>query len=298
LRGGRGAGPNDFSEPTTKRRFRGPLHHPSLANASYGWSPSPAFAGAEAYVPVPARAFACGPPDLSHVKRESGSKKSGEGWLASPCLFAFPVSPVSLRAAAKQSSLTFLGLWIASFLAMTNERIWNAGRRRAVTSAPFTVRRRPLNGRVRLAFRRSTTALPKGCVVPWCDPGQASWMLCQRGGYDRRLRTHFQRRTPHTGRNAGRHDARTAREQVASPPAGTASRPTAAACLRGGVLSSGEMIRSICNEKGDGCQGVVATVVTVISEAVMAGPRNRHGRTCSGHPRLWGGSVLRRGCPQ
>jgi hypothetical protein len=240
----------------------------------------------------------------------NGSKKSGEGWLASPCLFAFPVSPVSLRAAAKQSSLTFLGLWIASFLAMTNERIWNAGRRRAVTSAPFTVRRRPLNGRVRLAFRRSTTALPKGCVVPWCDPGQASWMLCQRGGYDRRLRTHFQRRTPHTGRNAGRHDARTAREQVASPPAGTASRPTAAVCLRGGVLSSGEMIRMKGNEKGDGCQGVVATVVTAISEAVMAGPRNRHGRAGvpaalrGGVPRVpaihvfWGGSVLRRGCPQ
>jgi hypothetical protein len=30
----------------------------------------------------------------------------------------------------------------------------------------------PLSGA--LACRRSTSALPKGCVVPWCDPGQAS----------------------------------------------------------------------------------------------------------------------------
>jgi hypothetical protein len=55
-------------------------------------------------------------------------------------------------------------------------------RRRVVASAPVTVRRRPLNGRGQLAFRRSTTALPRGCVVPWCDPGQASWANRPRGG--------------------------------------------------------------------------------------------------------------------
>jgi len=64
------------------------------------------------------------------------------------------------------------------------------------------LRRPPLAGA--LACRRSTTVLPKGCVVPWCDPGQASWK-----GFP----SQFQRRTSHTGRNAGRHDARTAREQ-------------------------------------------------------------------------------------
>jgi hypothetical protein len=32
-----------------------------------------------------------------------------------------------------------------------------------------------------LAFRRPTTALAKGCVVPWCDPGQASWVGARHG---------------------------------------------------------------------------------------------------------------------
>ena len=40
--------------------------------------------------------------------------------------------------------------------------------------------RLPLSGA--LACRRSTTALPKGCVVPWCDPGQVSWANRPRGG--------------------------------------------------------------------------------------------------------------------
>ena len=38
----------------------------------------------------------------------------------------------------------------------------------------------PLSGA--LACRRSTTVLPRGCVVPWCDPGQASWINRPRGG--------------------------------------------------------------------------------------------------------------------
>ena len=156
--------------------------------------------------PVPARALACRSPDLSHVPRlrslcelrrvlsppkrgarrseaRSGSKKSGEAVVASLSLFAFPVS-------------------------RKIKRIWNGGRRRSLTSAPVTVRRRPLNGRGQLAFRRSTTALPKGCVVPWCDPGQVSWAnRRKRRGSLRRRSAHFQRRTSHAGRNAGRHDA-------------------------------------------------------------------------------------------
>ncbi len=39
-----------------------------------------------------------------------------------------------------------------------------------------------------LACRRSTAALAKGCVVPWCAPGQASWAEPPRGGHDRRRR--------------------------------------------------------------------------------------------------------------
>ena len=38
----------------------------------------------------------------------SGSEKNREGWLASVSVFAFPVSPASLRATAKQSSLNSL----------------------------------------------------------------------------------------------------------------------------------------------------------------------------------------------
>jgi hypothetical protein len=85
---------------------------------------------------------------------------------------------------------------------------------------------------------------PRGVVVPWCDPGQVSWESPSRGGgHSADGRTHIQRRTSHAGHNAGGHDARTAREQGASLPAGSASRPTAAVCLRGGVLSAGEVIR-------------------------------------------------------
>ncbi len=43
-------------------------------------------------------------------------------------------------------------------------------RRRATEKAACAAL--PLSGA--LACRRSTAALPKGCVVPWCDPGQAS----------------------------------------------------------------------------------------------------------------------------
>ena len=160
------------------------------------------------------------------MKREAGAKRTARGgWPRCP-LFAFPVSPKI-------------------------KRIWNAGRRRGLTSAPVTVRRCPLNGRGQLAFRRSTTALPKGCVVPWCDPGQVSWAnRRKRRGSLRRRSAHFQRRTSHAGRNAGRHDARTARERVASPPAGSASRPAAAVCLRGGVLYGRDDLCGYVTERG------------------------------------------------
>src|SRR5580692_7793227 len=118
------------------------------------------------------------------------------------------------------------------------------------------VRRCPLNGRGQLAFRRSTTALPKGCVVPWCDPGQVSWAnRRKRRGSLRRRPNHFQRRTSHAGRNAGRHDARTARERVASPPAGSASRPAAAVCLRGGVLYGRDDSCGYVTERGTNVKG-------------------------------------------
>ena len=65
----------------------------------------------------------------------------------------------------------------------------NAGKRTVVSPAPNGCGRAtedaayaalPLSGA--LACRRSTTALAKGCVVPWCDPGQASWTVRPRGG--------------------------------------------------------------------------------------------------------------------
>jgi hypothetical protein len=85
---------------------------------------------------------------------------------------------------------------------------------------------RPLSGA--LACRRSTTALAKESISsPRRDPGQASWEAASTGRASRRRRrTHFQRCTPRSGRSAGRHDARTARERIATPPAGTDLAPT------------------------------------------------------------------------
>jgi hypothetical protein len=85
---------------------------------------------------------------------------------------------------------------------------------------------RPLSGA--LACRRSTTALAKGSISsPRLSPGQASWDAASTGRASRRRRrTHFQRCTPRAGRNAGRHDTRTARERIATPPAGTDLAPT------------------------------------------------------------------------
>jgi hypothetical protein len=173
--------------------------------------------GEKTCVLLPARALACGGPDFSHVKREAGANGAGKRWWPR-CL---------------------------CLLSCFAERRKMERRKTQGTPPHLAVRRRPLWGR--LAFRRSTTALPKGCVVPWCDPGQASWGLCQRGGYDRRLCPHIQRRTPHAGHSAGRHDARTARERVASPPAGTASRPDLAACLRKAVLHWARRFVYACN---------------------------------------------------
>jgi hypothetical protein len=85
---------------------------------------------------------------------------------------------------------------------------------------------RPLSGA--LACRRSTTALAKGSISsPRRDPGQASWLRHHTGRtWPPAHRTHFQRCTPHAGRSAGRHDARTARERAdEATPAGTALAP-------------------------------------------------------------------------
>ncbi len=146
------------------------------------------------------------------LEARSGSETNGEGWLASLSLFAFPVSPKP-------------------------KRIWNAGRRRALNlrtcygAAPPPEWERA----ARLpAFHHGSS---QGVCSPLVrsGPGFVGKPSKRRGSLRRRP-DHFQRRTSHAGRNAGRHDARTARERVASPPAGSASRPAAAICLRGGVL--------------------------------------------------------------
>ena len=166
----------------------------------------------------------------------SGSEKNREGWLASVSVFAFPVSPASLRATAKQSSLNSL-VSGSLRLFVPRDDIKDMERRKTQGRPPH------LGGQ--LAFRRSTTALPKGCVVPWCDPGQVSWANRPRGGgHSADGSPHFQRRTSHAGRNAGRHDARTARERVASPPAGSASRPTAATTGSLSALSARQAVYS------------------------------------------------------
>jgi hypothetical protein len=54
---------------------------------------------------------------------------------------------------------------------------------------------------------------PEGLSSQRLSPGQASWVTASTGRASRRRRrTHLQRSTSRAGRNAGRHDARTARE--------------------------------------------------------------------------------------
>ncbi len=214
-------------------------------------------------LPVPARGFARGAPDFGHVTRlrslcelrrvlsppkrgarrpeaRSGSKRSGEGWLASLSLFAFPVSPKA-------------------------KRIWNAGRRRDRNLRTFCGAAPPpeREGTARLpAFHRGSC---QGVCSPLVRSGPGFVGEPSKGrGSLRRRPDHFQRRTSHAGRNAGRHDARTARERVASPPAGSAPRPTAAICLRGGVLY----------EREDSCGYVTEMGTDVKGQS----PRQRHWR--------------------
>jgi hypothetical protein len=112
-----------------------------------------------------------------------------------------------------------------------------------------------------LACRRSTAVLPKGCVVPWCDPGQASWVLCHRGGYDRRLGTHFQRRTPHAGHSAGRLDARTAREPADEAGPRVPHSPPALRHHPESVLHGARFV-TVCTYSRDICQGHTSEKVT------------------------------------
>ena len=116
------------------------------------------------------------------------------------------------------------------------------------------LRRPPLAGA--LACRRSTTALAKGSISsPRLSPGQASWEAASTGRASRRRRrTHFQRCTSHAGRNAGRHDARTARERIATPPAGTDLAPTPGYASRTRPFGRG-FDSLVCNRNGDRCQG-------------------------------------------
>jgi hypothetical protein len=151
----------------------------------------------------------------------SGSRRNREGWLASVSLSAFSVSPKI-------------------------KRIWNAGRRRAdlrtlgCGAVPW--------GTARLPAHHGSSQGVCGPLVR-SGPGFVGKPSKGRGSLRRRP-DHFQRRTSHAGRNAGRHDARTARERVASPPAGSASRPAAAVCSAAASFT-GEMIRTICNRKRD-----------------------------------------------
>ena len=186
-------------------------------------------------VPVPARGFACGPPDLSHMKREAGAKRTARGgWpRCLPSLFPFRRRHCERQRSNPVSISSSLDRFVSSFLAMT-KRIWNAGRRRAdlrtlgCGAVPRGTARLP-------AFHHGSSQEVCGPLVR-SGPGFVGKPSKGRGSLRRRP-THFQRRTSHAGRNAGRHDARTARERVANPPAGSASRPTAAVCLRGGVLT-------------------------------------------------------------
>jgi len=217
----RGEGRDEGASPLGAELRRSESRRGPLTLVRYAHSTSPRTRGeVNASFLIPARALACGAPDLSHMKREAGAKRTARGgWPR--CL----------------SSL---------FPFRQNHKGYGTPEDAGPTSAPWGAALPPPcpspacgggNGRGQLAFRRSTTALPKGCVVPWCDPGQVSWANRPRGGgHSADGSPHFQRRTSHAGRNAGRHDARTARERVTSPPAGSASRPAAAVCLRGGVL--------------------------------------------------------------
>ncbi len=184
---------------------------------SAGWSPFPAIAGQDASVHRPRARLRLRATRSQSREARNGSKGSGEAVVASLALLALSVSQKKEYGTPEDAGPSPPHLVGA---ALPPPRP-SAREGRGGGSSPSGVPPR---------------LFPRGVVVPWCDPGQASWRLCQCGGYDRRLDLHFQRRTSHAGRNAGGHDARTAREQVASLPAGSASRPAAAICLRDAVL--------------------------------------------------------------
>src|SRR5581483_2550860 len=142
----------------------------------------------------------------------------------------------------------------SSRFANNKRRKRNAGKRRVVLR---TQRGAAPSQRGRLAFRRPTTALPKGCVVPWCDPGQASRENHRSCGRVRRRPSRFQRRTSHTGRNAGGLDARTARERVQLRP----RAPTLAPPLRAAPVATsftGRDDSPVFSLLRDECQEVVS----------------------------------------
>jgi len=77
-------------------------------------------------------------------------------------------------------------------------------------------------------------------LIPKARPGPGFVDTASTGRASRRRRrTHFQRCTPRSGRNAGRHDARTARGQIATPPAGTDLAPTPGYACRTRPLGRG-----------------------------------------------------------
>ena len=74
----------------------------------------------------------------------------------------------------------------------------------------------------------------------------------------------LKRSTSHAGRNAGGDDARTARERLAKPPAGTTLAPPSD---RIRISPSDERAGMLCNWNGDGCQGAVPLIETTIIAA-------------------------------
>ena len=194
---------------TTQNRGEAP------SSSSLRSSTSPRTRGEVNKDPLPARAFACGPPDLSHVKRTGAKRTPRGGWPR--CL----------------SSL---------FPFRQKYKGYGTPEDAGPTSAPWGAALPPeREGAARLpAFHHGSSQGVCGPLVR-SGPGFVGRPSKGRGSLRRRP-DHFQRRTSHAGRNAGRHDARTARERVASPPAGSASRPTAANASAAASFT-GEMIR-------------------------------------------------------
>ena len=160
-----GCGPQRYFGDDNEALTQKPPPPPCCA----GRSPPPTFAGADARQ---SRSRARTPPASDVKQRILFASGTGE-----------PSNP-------ERATTSCCGATLCDSLPARNKGKRNAGRRGpyhphayGVRGAPRKERlapRLPLSGA--LACRRSTSALPKGCVVPWCDPGQVSWEDRPRGG--------------------------------------------------------------------------------------------------------------------